>query len=308
MTQRNKSAMGDRYARTDLAYEWGREAEDEEQGIRQTNERLPFGTQHTLHILDERAARHVGRPMGEYVTICCDPMWRLEPEAQEELESALALRLLGMLTEQTGKKNTEDLSVMVVGLGNRAITADAIGPLAVDALLVTRHLKDHEPEIFRGMACCAVSALAPGVLGQTGMEVAEIVAGATRRCRPDAIIAIDALAARSCDRLAATVQLTDTGISPGSGVGNDRCALTSDTMGVPVIALGVPTVVDSSTLVYDALAQAGIEQVDDRLRKILENGRRFYVSPKEADVIAERTAAIIAHAINRALVGVAGLV
>jgi len=149
MKQRNKSAMGDRYARTDLAYEWGREAEDEEQGIRQTSERLPFGTQHTLHILDERAARHVGRPMGEYVTICCDPMWRLEPEAQEELESALALRLWGMLTEQTGKKNTEDLSVMVVGLGNRAITADAIGPLAVDALLVTRHLKDHEPELSR---------------------------------------------------------------------------------------------------------------------------------------------------------------
>lgn len=307
MKQQKQGAMGDSYTRTDLAYEWVGEAEDEEQGIRQTSERLPFGTQHTLRILDARAARRVGRPMGEYITICCDPMWKLDPAAQDALEAVTASRLMEMLTEQTGKRSVEDMAVMVVGLGNRAITADAIGPLAVDALLVTRHLKDHEPEIFRGMACCAVSALAPGVLGQTGMEVAEIVAGATRRCRPDAIIAIDALAARSCDRLAATIQLTNTGISPGSGVGNDRCALTSDTMGIPVIALGVPTVVDSSTLVYDALAQAGIEQVDDRLREILENGRRFYVSPKEADVIAERTAAIIAHAINRALVGVAGL-
>jgi spore protease len=244
-----------------------------------------------------------GKPKGIYRTLNTGKIW-LE---DRELFREKVVDFSRFLSQLIREKMPSDGTVLVAGLGNRSITADAIGPLAVDALLVTRHLKDHEPEIFRGMACCAVSALAPGVLGQTGMEVAEIVAGATRRCRPDAIIAIDALAARSCDRLAATIQLTNTGISPGSGVGNDRCALTSDTMGIPVIALGVPTVVDSSTLVYDALAQAGIEQVDDRLREILENGRRFYVSPKEADVIAERTAAIIAHAINRALVGVAGL-
>ena len=156
------------------------------------------------------------------------------------------------------------------------------------------------------MQCCAVSALAPGVLGQTGMEVAEVIAGAVRRARTDAILAVDALAARDCDRLAATVQLSDTGIAPGSGIGNDRCALTRESLGIPVIALGIPTVVDSSTLVYDALRRAGIEQVTGRLRDILENGRRFYVSPKEADLIAESTARLVARAINRALVGVAG--
>ena len=307
MKETKKHARERAYTRTDLAYEWGRDNEGIDSGISQTSRQLPFGTQHLLRIVDEAAAVRLGRPMGEYITFCCDPMWKLDQREQQDLEEAIAAQLWDMLARQTGKHEVERMAVMVVGLGNRGITADAIGPLVVDALLVTRHLRECEPEIFQGMACCAVSALAPGVLGQTGMEVAEIVVGAVRRCRPDAIVAIDALAACSCDRLAATVQLTDTGISPGSGVGNDRCALTKESMGVPVIALGVPTVVDSSTLVYDALRQAGIEQVDGQLREILENGRRFYVSPKEADVITERTSAIVAHAINRALVGVANL-
>jgi spore protease len=206
-----------------------------------------------------------------------------------------------------GRAPDADFSVFVAGLGNAELTADAIGPKTVGLLTATRHLREHEGRLYREIGCSSLSALAPGVLGQTGIETLELLRGAVRYVKPDLVIVVDALAARSCDRLAATIQLTNTGISPGSGVGNDRCALTSDTMGIPVIALGVPTVVDSSTLVYDALAQAGIEQADDRLREILENGRRFYVSPKEADVIAERTAAIIAHAINRALVGVAGL-
>jgi spore protease len=219
------------------------------------------------------------------------------------LEEEIARILGDMLGRASGGRAVEELSVLVVGLGNRAITADAIGPAVVDELLITRHLREQEPAIFARMRCSAVSALAPGVLGQTGMEAAEVVAGAVRRSRPDAIVAIDALAARSCDRLACTVQLSDTGIAPGSGIGNDRCALTRESMGVPVIALGIPTVVDSSTLVYDALARAGMEQVDERLQQILENGRRFYVSPKEADIITKRTATVIARAINRALVG-----
>jgi spore protease len=127
------------------------------------------------------------------------------------------------------------------------------------------------------------------------------------RAQTDAIIAVDALAARDCDRLASAVQLSNAGIAPGSGIGNDRMALTRRGMGVPVIALGIPTVVDSSTLVYDALRRAGMERVTGRLREILENGRRFYVSPKEADLITERTARLTARAINRALVGVAEL-
>lgn len=294
------------YTRTDLACEWsGARAESE--GTKAEERSWSGGKVQTLTIVSEAAARRFGRPQGQYVTVICDKIWEMSSERRFALEEEIAGVLGEMLRRETGKAIGGDLSVLVVGLGNREITADAIGPAAVDELLVTRHLKDREPDIFARMDCCAVSALSPGVLGQTGMEAAEVVAGAVRRSRPDAIVAIDALAARSCDRLACTVQLSDTGIAPGSGIGNDRCALTRESMGIPVIALGIPTVVDSSTLVYDALARAEIERVDERLQRILENGRRFYVSPKEADVITRRTATVIARAINRALVGVSTL-
>jgi len=294
------------YTRTDLACEWSGSRPLSE-GTESLVRAWSGGKVQTLTITSEDAARRFGRPRGQYVTVNCGKIWEMSSEGRCTLEEEIAGVLCEMLRRETGKAIGGGLSVLVVGLGNREITADAIGPAAVDELLVTRHLKDREPDIFARMDCCAVSALAPGVLGQTGMEAAEVVAGAVRRSRPDAIVAIDALAARSCDRLACTVQLSDTGIAPGSGIGNDRCALTRESMGIPVIALGIPTVVDSSTLVYDALARAEIERVDERLQRILENGRRFYVSPKEADVITRRTATVLARAINRALVGPATL-
>lgn len=294
------------YTRTDLACEWSRGGATRK-GTELREERWSHGTLQSLSIYTEEASKRLGRPKGEYVTVSCGPIWRLDKEEQQALEGVLSHVLARMIRQQTGKAIGGQLEVLVVGLGNSEITADAVGPQAVKDLLVTRHLREQEPEIFRHMGCCAVSALSPGVLGQTGMEVAEVVAGAVRRCRPDAIVAIDALAARSCERLAATVQLSNAGISPGSGIGNDRCVLSRQSLGIPVIALGIPTVVDSSTLVYDALRQAGIGEVDERLRQILENGRRFYVSPKEADLITARTALLVAHAINRALIGVEAL-
>lgn len=301
MNERNEN-----YTRTDLACEWSR-GEQGKNGTKLQREHWAGGTLEILRIDTPQAAERIGRPMGEYVTVSCGAVWKLEREGQEALERVVARVLTRMLREATGKEVDADMSVLVVGLGNVQITADAIGPLSVRELLVTRHLREQQPKIFERMECCAVSALSPGVLGQTGMEVAEVVVGAVRKCRPDAVVAIDALAARSCDRLAATVQLSSTGISPGSGIGNHRCSLTQQSLGVPVIAVGIPTVVDSSTLVYDALREAGIERVDERLRHILENGKRFYVSPKEADLITTRTATLLAHAINRALVGVASL-
>ena len=304
--RRMQGVMGEnQYARTDLACEWGRTSEGTA-GTWTEAWQWSHGRGQRLVIEAEEAGRRMGRAAGEYVTLFCDKLWRLEAEAQEGLERELACLIVRMLERETRKRVGPNMSVLVVGLGNRGITADALGPLVVDGLLVTRHLQEQEREIFRKMQCCAVSALAPGVLGQTGMEAAEVIAGAVRRARTDAILAVDALAARDCDRLAATVQLSDTGIAPGSGIGNDRCALTCESLGIPVIALGIPTVVDSSTLVYDALRRAGIEQVRGRLRDILENGRRFYVSPKEADLIAESTSRLVSRAINRALVGVAG--
>ena len=290
------------YARTDLACEWSG-ARTSVGGTRADERMWSGGRVQTLEVQSEAAAGRLGRLQGRYVTVMCERIWEMSCDERGALEEEIARILCDMLRGATGGRAVEELSVLVVGLGNREITADAIGPAAVDELLITRHLREEEPAIFARMRCSAVSALAPGVLGQTGMEAAEVVAGAVRRSCPDAIVAIDALAARSCDRLACTVQLSDTGIAPGSGIGNDRCALTRESMGIPVIALGIPTVVDSSTLVYDALARAGMEEVDKRLRQILENGRRFYVSPKEADVITKRTATVIARAINRALVG-----
>jgi spore protease len=260
-----------------------------------------------LRIETAEAGRRLGRPVGEYITLHCGKLWKMERTAEAALEEELASQVVRLVEREMGRRVMHDISVLVVGLGNRAITADALGPTAVDRLLVTRHLREQEPDIFRKMECCAVSALAPGVLGQTGMEVADVIAGAVRRAHTDVVIAIDALAARDCDRLAATVQLSDTGISPGSGIGNDRGALTRESLGLPVIALGIPTVVDSSTLVWDALCRAGIHQVSGRLNEILENGRRFYVSPKEADLINERTACLVARALNRAFVGVSGV-
>jgi len=291
------------YERTDLACEWerGRDA----QGVRCESWHWSHGKGERLCIETAQAAGRMHRPVGEYVTLHSGKLWKMERAAEASLEQEIARQVVRLIRCELGRRPGAGDSVLVVGLGNRAITADALGPLAVDSLLVTRHLREQEPDIFRRMNCCAVSALAPGVLGQTGMEVAEVVAGAVRRAHTDVIVAVDALAARDCDRLATTVQLSDAGIAPGSGIGNDRCALTRAELGVPVISLGIPTVVDSSTLVYDALGRAGIERVTGRLRDILENGRRFFVSPKEADLITERTSRIIARALNRALVGVA---
>ena len=290
------------YTRTDLACEWG----DASEGTRVSEGRWRYGQLQTLQICHEEAARRLGRPLGEYITVSCDAIWRLETPKLAELERVVARVLTRLLQAETGKPPSGDMSVLVVGLGNAEITADALGPQSVRKLLITRPLREQESDVFLRMGCCAVSALAPGVSGQTGMEVAEIIRGVMQRCKPDAVITVDALAARSCDRLASTVQLSNTGISPGSGIGNERCELNRQSLEVPVIAIGVPTVVDSSTLVYDALHEAQIVEIDTQLRQILDNGRRFYVAPKEIDMITARASQLLAHAINLALVGTIG--
>ena len=192
-------------------------------------------------------------------------------------------------------------TVLVAGLGNRRITADAVGPETVDRITVTKHLQTLDPSLFRQVGQLAVAALAPGVLGDTGVEAAELVAQAAQAVKPDAVIAVDALAARNVDRLGRTVQLSDCGISPGSGVGNRRMALTKSTLGVPVIALGVPMVVNSSTLVRDALSEAGLEDISPALRAVLENGKSFFVTPKESDAAVEAFSEIMAMALDMAL-------
>ena len=257
-----------------------------------------------LRVQTKEAAERLHKPVGTYVTFHCGSIDRLPAEQGETLARLLAGELSGMAQRLTRKATGRDLGVFVAGLGNAELTADAVGPKTVSRLTATRHLRDHDGVLFERVGCAAISALAPGVLGQTGIETVELIRGAAENARPDVVVAIDALAARSCERLAATVQLSDGGISPGSGIGNNRKAISRENVGVPVIALGVPTVVNSSTLVYDALRRAGIEEIRPALRQVLDNGRSFFVSPKESDVIVERVSTLLADAVDRAFTAV----
>jgi spore protease len=187
--------------------------------------------------------------------------------------------------------------VLVVGLGNRAMTPDAVGPLAADSVLVTRHLISAMPKHFSGFRPVAV--FRAGVLGTTGVESAEAVRGLAAEVQPALIIAIDALASRRCGRVCRTVQLSDTGIIPGSGVGNHRWALDRETLGVPVIAIGVPTVVDSATLAADLLEEAGIMEIDEnKLRRGQEN---LMVTPRDIDAQVRDLSKVVGYGINWAL-------
>ena len=257
----------------------------------------------TIHIRSNEEADRLGKEMGRYVTIECGSFFALSPEERRLLEGLLAGELRGLARRLTGKKIGSDFSVLVAGLGNRDLTADAIGPLTVGGLTVTRHLSSYDGRLYRTLGCASVSAVAPGVLGQTGVETLELLLGAVQAVSPDLVLLIDALAAGDLSRLSSTVQLSDTGIAPGSGVGNRRERIDRNTLGVPVISIGVPTVVDSSTLVWSALRRAEIKDIPDSLREVLENGRSFFVSPKESDLLVASAASLLAHGIDRAFVG-----
>ncbi len=253
-----------------------------------------------LIISTKEAADQLGKPCGRYLTVECGRIDRLSASDHRALSHLLAGELRATVQRLTHKAVNSSLSVFVAGLGNADLTPDAIGPQTMRRLTATRHLRQYEGELYRAAGCSALSALAPGVLGQTGIETSELLRGAVNATHPDVILVIDALTARNCERLCATIQLSDTGIEPGSGVGNHRRAITYKSMGVPVIALGVPTVVNSATLVWDALNEAGIEGEDPRLKDVLERGKSFFVSPKESDLICESIAQLFARAIGLA--------
>lgn len=194
-----------------------------------------------VRVATKRAAEAIGKPEGRYVTIDLRPYFRREEGFFARAVGCLASELRTLLPGVG-----EDWPVLVAGLGNRGMTADAVGPLALESLLVTRHMVRSLPRQFRGFT--PVSALAPGVLAATGMEALELLRGAVQATGCAAVIAVDALAARSRERLCATVQLGDTGLIPGSGVGNHRKAIDKTTLGVPVVAVGVPTVIAANLL------------------------------------------------------------
>lgn len=274
--------------RTDLAVEahalWRESAAETTRlkGVAAREEQAEGMTVTRVEILDQEGARALGKPEGTYLTLDVSPLWRREEDAFPRAVRAVAA-LLGPLLPEEGP-------VLAAGLGNQAMTPDALGPRSLDHLLVTRHLGEALPQLR------PVAGLGAGVLGTTGMEVAEWVRGAAEQVRPAAVIVVDALAARDLERLCATVQIADTGLVPGSGVGNHRMALNRETLGVPVISVGVPTVVDAETIARDLLGEAGAVP-----KALNGRGRRFFVTPESIDQKIRDLSKVLGYGINLAL-------
>lgn len=266
----------------------------------------------------ENGAKVMGKPVGVYLTLEAPNL----AVPDEDYHREISLKLAEYLKELIGKEmlEREELSVLVIGLGNREVTPDALGPYVAEQVCVTRHIVKEYGKYAMGMEHVkSVSAVVPGVMGQTGMESQEIVKGIVKETEPDLVIAVDALAARNSRRLNRTIQIADTGIHPGSGVGNHRNGLTRETMGIPVIAIGVPTVVDAATIVNDTMenfiealeSSKMLKGVGDVL-KTYSNAEKYelvkelisphlngmFVTPKDEDEMVKQISYTISEALN----------
>lgn len=303
-----------RHPRTDLALEshqYARGTLRHVPGVDVQEERRGEIVLSRVIVQDEEGARAMGKPPGHYITIESRTLRQRSRALQEEVSGMLADELRALLP-------APDASIFVVGLGNWKATPDALGPKVVEHVTVTRHLPDYVPADLRG-GLGSLCAVAPGVLGITGIETVEIIEGITSRIRPDAVVAVDALASRSMERILTTIQVSDTGINPGSGVGNHRKGINQETLGVPVIAIGVPTMVHAFTIAMDT-----VDLLIQRLRAThpfysyldrLEGGEKnrliqevlspyvgdLMVTPKEIDMMVDDLAGIIADGIDAAI-------
>lgn len=270
----------------------------------------------TVKILNEKGSSIMGRPKGTFITLEVPNLNKSNEDLKDEISIALSKVLLS-LTE--GLKRDK---VLIIGLGNWNISSDALGPKVVDRVLVTRHFFiNYKKETDESMA--NVAAMSPGVMGVTGIETFDIVKGIVDKIKPDLVIAVDALASRKMERVSTTIQLTDVGITPGSGVGNRRQGLNMESLGVPVISIGIPTVVNAATMVNDTM-----ELIIESLKKEAEVGKEFYalleelsqeekytlieevlnpysanviVTPKDIDVLIDDLSIIVANGLNIAL-------
>lgn len=301
--------MGNFQVRTDLALEAREsigEAESELRGVSvEEYYRETEDVRVTKVTIDTKnAAKTMGKPMGIYVTMEAPAMVETDEDYHREISKCLAEELLKLLPEEEEEQN-----ILVVGLGNREVTADALGPQTVDNLYITRHIvREYGKAAYSCNRMSLLSALEPGVMAKTGMETAEIVKGVVSETKPDILIVVDALAARSTKRLNRTIQITNTGIQPGSGVGNHRNALTKESLGVPVIAIGIPTVVDSATIVMDAMEKLleGEENVDavkfmSRQQPPFPELNNMYMTGKDIDAVIKRISFTISEGINIAM-------
>lgn len=282
------------FLRTDLAVENENVAERRPSaGVFYEENTLDDVTVLRVRITSSEGEKAIGRPIGTYITLSFDNLWDRSDRTPDTVESALTNALESLLG------NGIDASrLLVVGLGNRAITADAIGPFVSDRIEVTGHW-EKESALLPSLPRRLLFSISPGVIGKTGIETLEQVKAAIAASRATCVLAVDSLASRSVDRLCRTIQLADSGIVPGSGVGNHRAALNQKTLGVPVIAIGIPSIVSSSTLILEAMEKAGISELSPALTPILENGRNFFVTLKDCDLAAELLANLTAHAVNR---------
>lgn len=240
-----------------------------------------------------------GKPEGNYTTVGVGKIWLDDRKVfQEKLFSFAKL-----LEKQFSFPQVSAPSVLIAGLGNENITADAIGPVAVKNLIVTRHIRKERPLIFEDLGLFDVCAITPGVLGQTGIESADIIKSVVKKIKPSLLVVIDALASRDLTRLVNTIQLCDSGIRPGSGVGNKRPGLLPEDLGIPVLSIGVPTVVDAATLAADAVRTfSGKDADSEEIRNAWsQNQLNFFVTPKETDQIIRVMGSFIGYALNLAL-------
>ena len=315
--------MLDNYGiRTDLALEATERFTEENVEVRGVeihedyNEEKDIRTT-VVKITTENGARTMGRPQGSYITIEAPGLSVHDEDYHREISLEIARHLQNVINLE------RELSILVVGLGNSAITADSLGPHVVENLHITRHMiREYGLQSLGKEKMHRISGIIPGVMAQTGMETAEIVRGVVRESRPDLVIAVDALAARNVHRLASTIQLTDTGIHPGSGVGNHRRGMTRENLGVPVIAIGVPTVVGAAAIVHGTVnalvrtltaSKEGIRygeyirELDsdsqyELIRELLEpEFGAMFVTPQDMDERICKLSAAIAEGIRRAV-------
>ncbi|MDR5657963.1 GPR endopeptidase [Serpentinicella sp. ANB-PHB4] len=305
--------------RTDLAMEarelYQEKNNKEVEGVAVDRDELNNATITRVEILDEHGVEIMGKEKGKYITIECPSLRKADADLKDEISKLLAKEINQLI-------NKKNLKALVVGLGNWNVTPDALGPKVVSKVFVTRHLfkmynKDSDNDINE------ISAISPGVMGTTGLETSEIIKGIVEKSKPDLVIAVDALASRKMERVNTTIQISTSGISPGSGVGNNRKALNESYLGVPVIAIGVPTVVDAATLTndtiqlvissmtkeskpgtefYNMLGQLKEEEKYQLMKEALDPyGANLVVTPKEVDEIINNMAQIISNSINIAI-------
>lgn len=301
--------MGGNSVRTDLALEARESIEETEGELRGVTVDEQYHEESEIRVTrvviqTKNAAKAMNKPVGTYITLEAPGMVEPDEGYHREISEELSKQLRGIIPDRD-----KEQSVLIVGLGNREVTADALGPNVVDNLFITRHVvKEYGKAAYNREKMNLVSSIVPGVMAQTGMETAEIVKGIVKQTEPDMVIVIDALAARNTKRLTRTIQITNTGIHPGSGVGNHRNALTQESLGVPVIAIGVPTVVDAATIVTDAVEQVIREQKEAGeagfttiSRGSLTELNNMYVTGKDIDETVKRLSYTISEALNMAL-------